>query len=118
MSSPQSLAARIARLEAIMNVRRDVGQWVRNLAGSLVFDPWGADAAPDHDAAARLLAESDVTAERLATQSTPASARDNLDAAVAPIAAGRQALRDFSAYVEAELARGVPLGEIADPVRV
>jgi hypothetical protein len=46
-----------------------------------------------------------------------AEARCALDEVIAQMRAERRAVRDFTAYVEAELAAGKSQGEIADPVR-
>jgi hypothetical protein len=120
-----SLAAILKRLDAIeakLNLDRTTGNWIRGWSGELIWDSWDMDAV-DNGAAARLHAELETMAERLRaqpdwtepTEAQKAEAMRGLDEAVERMRAERQALRDFTAYVEAELARGVPLGEIRDP---
>jgi hypothetical protein len=94
-------------------------------AGALVWVSWDADAPPDHDPLPRLLAEMETIAERLRsqpgyqppTEAQAAETRRELDEVVERMRAEREALRAFTAHVKAELARGVPLGEITDHVR-
>jgi hypothetical protein len=123
-----SLAAILKRLDAIeakLNINRSVGNWVRSLSGALVWDPWDMDAAPDYDPAPRILEQLQRIRERMEAdpdwkEPTPEQLEDGRRAfedAIERIRAERQAIRDFTAHVEAELAAGKSLGEISDPPR-
>ena len=80
------------------------------------------DAPPDYDPMPALLAEMDRIGERLRSQPgwkppTPEQqerGRRAFEDAIERIRAERQALRDFTAFVEAELAAGKSLAEIGE----
>jgi hypothetical protein len=65
--SPATLR-RLAKLEA--DKPGDVGQWVRNCAGELVWDPWNPTPTPEEAAAtmASVMREMDQIAARLQAQ--------------------------------------------------
>jgi hypothetical protein len=123
-----SLASILKRLEAIeakLNLDRKTGNWVRNLSGALVWDSWDMDAPPEHDPTPGILDQLQRIRERLQAQpgwtepseAEKAAAGRLFEDALERIRAGRQAIRDFTAHVEAELAAGKSLGEITDPPR-
>jgi hypothetical protein len=123
-----SLAAILKRLDAIeakLNLDRKTGNWVRNLSGALVWDAWDMDAPPGHDPTPGILDQLHRIRERLQaepgwkepTEAQKADARSGIEEAFERIRSERQAIRDFTAHVEAELAKGVPLSGISDPPR-
>jgi hypothetical protein len=123
-----SLAAILKRLDAIeakLNMDRSVGNWVRSLSGALVWDSWDMDAPPEYDPTPRILDQLQRIRERMEAdpdwkEPTPDQLEDGRRAfedAIERIRAERQAVKDFTAHVEAELAAGKSLGEIADPPR-
>ena len=93
--------------------------------GSSANRPNNLDAPPDHDPMPRILEQLATIAERNRarpgwkepTPEQPEDGRRAFDDAIRRIRAERQMLRDFTAFVEAKLAAGKTLGDIADPVR-
>jgi hypothetical protein len=118
-----SLAAILKRLDAIerkVNMNRDVGNWVRSYTGAVIWDRWDMDAPPEFDPLPGLLDDTELTAERLRSQpgwTEPTEAQKveavrAFDEMIERMRAERQAIRDFTAFVEGKLAEGVPLAEI------
>jgi hypothetical protein len=127
-STTMSLAAILKRLDAIesrLNIKRDTGNWVRNHSGALIWDAWDMDKPPEHDPTPGILEQLARIRERLQTEpgwtepteAEKAEGRRAFDEAIERIRAERQAVRAFTAFVEAELAAGKTLGEISDPPR-
>jgi hypothetical protein len=120
-----SVLARLDRLEKHLNLDRKTGNWVRSLSGALVWDSYDLDALPEHDPGPRILEQLQRIRERLQaepgwtepTEDEKAAAGRAFDEAIERIRAERQAVRDFTAFVEGELAKGVPLSAISDPPR-
>jgi hypothetical protein len=123
-----SLAAILKRLDAIeakLNINRSVGNWVRGQSGALVWDSYDLDAPPEHDPTPNILDQLHRIRERLRaepgwkepTEAEKAEGRRAFDEAIERIRSERQAIRAFTAYVEAELAAGKSLAEVSDPVR-
>jgi hypothetical protein len=123
-----SLAAILKRLDAIeakLNINHSVGNWVHNHSGALIWDPWDMDKPPEHDPTPGILEQLARIRERMDADPewkppTPDQLEDGrraFDSALERIRAERQAIRDFTAFVEAELAAGKSLGEIGDPPR-
>jgi hypothetical protein len=125
MSTLSAILKRLDAIEAKLNMDRSVGNWVRNLSGALVWDSWDMDKPPEHDPGPRILDQLQRIRERLQaepgwtepTEAEKAEGRRAFDDAIARIRAGRQAVKDFTAWVESELAAGKSLGEISDQAR-
>jgi hypothetical protein len=117
-----SILKRLDAIEAKLNINRSVGNWVRSLSGALVWDPHDLDAVAD-GAMDRVQAQLEEMAKRMRgspdyvplTPTQVEDAKRALDEAIERIRAERQAIRDFTAFVEAELAKGVPLSAISEP---
>jgi hypothetical protein len=108
-----SLAAILKRLDAIeakLNINRSVGNWVRSLSGALVWDSWDMDAVPDYDPGPRILDQLQRIRERFQaqpgwkepTEAEKAQAGRPFEDALARLRAERQAVKDFTAHVEAD----------------
>jgi hypothetical protein len=122
MTALNALLAHIERLEKHLNLDRTAGNWVRAAGGQLIWDPWDMDAPPESDPVPRILGQIATIRERLQAEPgykppTPEQLEDGrrtFDEAIARIRAERQAIRDFTAYVEAELAAGRSRAEIGN----
>jgi hypothetical protein len=112
----------LAQIKAKLNPppRSKVGNWVRTRAGALIWDPWDMDAPPDHDPMPGILDALERTAKNLRegrdwkepTEEQKAETRRVLEERRERQRAERQAVRDFTAFVERELAAGKSLSEI------
>jgi hypothetical protein len=99
---------------------RTTGQWVRAASGEIVWDSWDMDAPPDHDPMPGILDALERTAKNLRegrdwkepTEEQKAETRRVLEERRERQRAERQAVRDFTAFVERELAAGKSLSEI------
>jgi hypothetical protein len=107
-----ALERRLAAIAAKLAINRNVGQWVRGLDGTIIWDPWDMDAVPESDPLPRLRERLETMAERLRsqpgceppTEAQKAKTQRGLDEALARIRAERQAVRDFSDMIERERA--------------
>jgi hypothetical protein len=125
LSNLSTILRRLDAIESKLNIRRDTGNWVRNHSGALIWDDWDMDKPPEADPSPRILEQLQRIRERMQAQpgwkepseAEKAAAGRPFEGAIERIRAERQAIRDFTAHVEAELAAGKSLGEITDPVR-
>jgi hypothetical protein len=125
LSNLSTILRRLDAIESKLNIRRDTGNWVRNHSGALIWDDWDMDKPPEADPSPRILEQLQRIRERMQAQegwkepseAEKAEGRRAFDEAIERIRSERQAIRAFTAYVEAELAAGKSLAEVSDPVR-
>jgi hypothetical protein len=113
--STASILARLERIERKLNLDRTVGQWVRGLNGTVIWDPTDLDAPPESDPLPRILEQLDRSRERLQAEPgwkppTPEQlddARRAFEDVTESMRAERRAIRDFSDAYERERAAKV-----------